>query len=436
MQPVFTPRHQAHFASAGRRETLPYGYFALHASLGFLLSLRPQGMELLPLGLAFVCFYQATLGRPEALLSCLLYVSCSEVLLRILGIAPVYEFGKYLVCLLALIWSIRLRAWRTAGLPLLYFALLLPSILVANDPTRRELSFNLSGPLTLALSAMVFSALHLDSSSLFRALSRALGPVLVTWAICFTSTIRAENLVFNESVFETSAGFGPNQVSTIFGLGTLFGLFLLLHSSSQRGRLLYGSLIALFLGQGILTFSRGGVWTAVASCALLLWSSRKELLVRKVLRRLLPFFFLLAAAGIAVDRFTQNAWRDRYSDFQSTGRTTLAQMEWHAFKTHPLLGLGPGGAKEFREQFDMGIASHTEYTRLLAEHGSLGLLAFFTLAAMAAGRLMGDSHPLSKNWAQICFLWSGLTMLHGGMRLAATGMAFGLAMVVLRFKKP
>ena len=64
---------------------------------------------------------------------------------------------------------------------------------------------------------------------------------------------------------------------------------------------------------------------------------------------------------------------------------------------------------------------------MLAEHGSLGLLALFILLAMSLGRVWKSLPSLEKAYTVSFTAWALLTMLHSAMRLVAPPFAFGLA---------
>ncbi|MEZ0130795.1 O-antigen ligase domain-containing protein, partial [Flavobacterium sp. LBUM151] len=73
------------------------------------------------------------------------------------------------------------------------------------------------------------------------------------------------------SNFETSGGFGPNQVSTVLGLGIfIFFSQLILFSKSKKLMILNGILLIMVSYRAIVTFSRGGVMTAVVMIVCLL----------------------------------------------------------------------------------------------------------------------------------------------------------------------
>ena len=136
------------------------------------------------------------------------------------------------------------------------------------------------------------------------------------------------------------------------------------------GFTLYFGLSALFLaGICVLTFSRGGMYNAVAGIAVLLVFGLQD--VGAGLRRLA---FALAVAAVFLflvfpmaNNFTGGALQSRFEDTDTTNRTEIALSDVMIFVENPFLGVGVGASRSYREKFiDMSAASHTEFSRLLS----------------------------------------------------------------------
>jgi len=72
-------------------------------------------------------------------------------------------------------------------------------------------------------------------------------------------------------------------------------------------------------------------------------------------------------------------------------------------------------------------ASHTEYTRVLGEHGILGILSLFVLVF-----LLIRGFTINRTWMQkglvLCFsIWSLVEMGHAAMRVEAISIMIGLS---------
>ncbi|HEX3000674.1 MAG TPA: hypothetical protein VHR86_10640, partial [Armatimonadota bacterium] len=128
-------------------------FLCAHAPLAVLMHLS-SGVVTMHAGITLaVGFWWAfTERRLERIALAGAYITGAEVLWRMTGAHIPWEAGKYAVAAIFLIAILRFRG-RTSSLPLLYFALLLPSVpLTLMNPdlsleeARQQLSFNLSGP--------------------------------------------------------------------------------------------------------------------------------------------------------------------------------------------------------------------------------------------------------------------------------------------------
>lgn len=373
------------------------------------------------------------------------YLTGAEVLWRMSGGAIVYEFGKYGCALLLLAAIPNLPGWRRPSqLALLYFVLLLPSILMtlqtigASNEARRQISFNLSGPFALAVTAFVLSGCLSSTLNLRGVLVAILAPLVGTAAVVGRAVLDADHIQFNDgSNFVTSGGFGPNQVSAALGLGAFVCFFLALQTRGGLWRWVYLGLSLQLIVQAVLTFSRGGVLNAVICTALL---GVHFLHHRKARVTLIVGLVVIGALGTQIilprlDQFTSGTLSQRYGDLDPSLRRDIAAHDWKIFRENPLLGVGPGIAKDHRRTaFNHEIAAHTEYTRMLAEHGIFGLAALASLGLLALTAYLRAPTMLTKAWVATLAGWSMLEMSHAAMRIAAISFLFGLALV--RWQRP
>lgn len=410
---------------------------AMHASLALLMRDHPALAKVHAFATLAVGLWGA-LRWPLARVACVAgYIMGAEVLWRMSSAPIPWEFAKYSIVLVFVVALLRnARNTRWGPLPLLYFVLLTPSIfLVGADhtiSTRNALqmvSFNLSGPLALCVSVWFFSHVSLDDTELRRLIIALLCPIAGIGAIALVSTYSASDLTFtDESNLVTSGGFGPNQVSAVFGLGVL-GSLLVVVDEKVRGstRVLLLALALLLGAQSAMTFSRGGLYTvggAIAASGIFLLRDNRT---RRAVLFGSPFLAVLVAAVLIprMESLTGGALADRFSDFNPTHRQEIALEDFRIWRENPLLGVGPGMAKRLRQtQFRV---AHTEYTRMLSEHGALGVLAILCLLAIAFLSQRGQRYIRGRGLAIAFSMWSLLAMLHIGMRIAAVGVVFGIA---------
>ena len=409
----------------------------VHASIALVMRDHPEVARVHAFATLAVGLWAALRWPLTRVASVAAYIMGAEVLWR-MSEAPIpWEFAKYAIVLVfgvALLRNGGNTRWRI--LPLLYFALLTPSIfLIAADHTIatrnavQMVSFNLSGPLALCVSVWFFSQLTLDGVALGRLVLAFLCPIAGIGAIALVSTYSASDLTFtDESNLVTSGGFGPNQVSAVFGLGVL-GALLVAVDEKVRGstRVLLLALALLFGAQSAMTFSRGGLYTvggAIATSGAFLLRDRRT---RRAVLLGTPLVAVIVAAVLVprMESITGGALADRFGDFDPTHRQDIAREDFRIWRENPLLGVGPGMAKRLRQtQFRV---AHTEYTRMLSEHGTLGVLGILCLLAIALLSYRGQPFIRGRGLAIAFSMWGLLAMLHIGMRIAAVGVIFGLA---------
>jgi hypothetical protein len=123
------------------------------------------------------------------------------------------------------------------------------------------------------------------------------------------------------------------------------------------------------------------------------------------------------------------------SDTNTTGRWDLIKLDLQLWEKNFLFGVGPGVSSTARFQTGRSdlvtssgsyLASHTEYSRLLAEHGFLGLIALFLLGLMFLQAFLRAPTPLAKGLALAFMVWSLAEMTHAAMRLAAISYFYAL----------
>ena len=364
------------------------------------------------------------------------YIVGAEVLWRMTDARVFYEIGKYATIAVLGLCFLRQPRPKKLALPLIYFLLFLPSIPLTLagmnlDAARQYISFNLSGPLCLAVSVMFFSQISLrleDRKPLAWLLS---APLVGMGAVIAYSIATAEELVFTtESNFITSGGFGPNQVSAVLGLGALMLVMLAIQERRSRWPALVVGLGLLTLS--VLTFSRGGLYNLVAallcSAAVFLRDPRRRMsfLGILVIGLLVSGFWIYPR----LNDFTGGMVTNRFTDTNATNRMGIMQAEFDIWLQNPILGTGPGMGKFGRyEELGFMTASHTEYTRMVAEHGIPGLLALVLLLVMALRAVRTAPPGLPQAWAVAMAAWPLMEMTHAAMRIAAIGFIFGLAMV-------
>src|SRR5690606_240706 len=113
----------------------------------------------------------------------------------------------------------------------------------------------------------------------------------------------------------------------------------------------------------------------------------------------------------------------------TTGRVELISTELDAFYNNPLTGIGVGKGFEYRQETSgIEIASHNEISRLLSEHGLLGIVAILILIFVP----IVFWTKFKNNYYFLAFVafWF-LTINHSAMRIALPAFVYGLALLYI-----
>ena len=417
--------------------------FALHVPLGVLMYEFSVLSILHPLVVVVLGMYLAVQQKePIWRVACVVgYLVGAEVLWRMAGAPIFWEFGKYGSVAIMVVALIRRGLVHVPSLPLLYVILLIPACYVTFavnnwQNARDRLSFNMSGPICLFVSCWFFSQVKLDDTRLKKLLLSLAVPLVSVAVATLFFTVTNPYLQFTtESNEMTSGGFGPNQVSAMLGLGVFISTSaLLLFKNDMRTAILLGVLSLLFTAQSVLTFSRGGIYAAIGALAVLALFQAQSF--AHFVRRFLPVAAIAAVFMLVIfpnlNDFTGGKLEERFESSDTTNRLSIMGMELQVFMDNPVVGVGVGEAIDERYQMSHHFAaSHTELTRLLSEHGSLGVLAILSLVAATIYNLRRQTSRIGKAIVAGSIVWSGLFMMNAGMRLAAPAFIWGLSFVLV-----
>ena len=138
-----------------------------------------------------------------------------------------------------------------------------------------------------------------------------------------------------------------------------------------------------------------------------------------------------------LDDFTSGAFTERYTETSSTGREEAALIDLQLWREYPLLGVGPGRASIYRELvMNTRLAAHTEFTRILAEHGTLGILALIFLFLALWQNVKRTSSLRARALVAALISWAFLFMLVNAFRIVAPAFLLGLTFALIMDGNP
>ncbi len=424
------PARKDHFAGL----LAPLVFVLAHAVFGVVLTSNPSLATIHAALVVLVTIWAAFLSpRLELALWAAGYVASCDVLWRMTEARVPWELNKYLLILVTGAGFLRhCRGWRHGAGPTVYLLLLVPSSFLtlthfSPSEAREMMSSHLAGPVALGMAVLMFRQVIADEHDVARLFWLTLGPIATVTGIASWTTATTPNLEFgDESNFAASGGYGPNQVSTIMGFGALICLLLALLPGVRRARVIQLVVGAWMLGQAYLTFSRGGVYALViATCGmgivgLLSSGGRSRALVGGAVA-----FLVVVGLYSWADGYTGGGLDNRYDDTSTTHRNELVEGDLTLFAENPVFGVGPGRSPLLRPQQN-GTSTHTEYSRLLAEHGMFGVLAIVLLITFGVQSYRWALGPWNRLLVAGMGLWGLATMSHAATRISLVSLAFGL----------
>ena len=367
------------------------------------------------------------------------YVIGSELLWRGFATNVFWEYGKIITLFYLIMIFYRIGLNRNnKKIGIIYVLLLLPSLFAIESFNRTDVSHALLGPILMGISLTVFTNIRINKLLLIKILTFSLMPIVSLLVISLISTLIEGNYDYVSAYLHRieTGGIGPNQASNILGLGALFA-FLIAQLSQQKERNIFQFLGIILIIQTVLTHSRGGFWNIILSIFVFYFfqittTKKKFRLIVGTLPIILSFYYLIFPF---LDNISRGSIISRFSDADLSSREEILTTELDAFRKNPYFGIGPGQSRKYRlDNYRNYKHSHTEYTRLLAEHGFFGVAALLIMLSLIIGIVI-NKKGFDRSFSLTILSWSLLFMIHSATRLAAPCMLFGFAFSRFNFSR-
>ena len=422
----------------------------LHIGLAFLVYLYRPSSTLIMLGaLGYFLFItiQNENRNNEALMGAA-YIAGAEVFFRMTGGMIFYETGKYAVIVFLII-GMFFKGTSAKTVPFwTYLLILIPGIIVASitisyeSEFRKLIAFNISGPVTVGVSALYCYYKKIKKEDFQKVLLMLLLPLVaqMIYLFLYTPTLH-EGIISLSGNYAATGGYGPNQISTVLGLG----VFIIVTRLFTIKNVLINSidLLLLFMMgyRALITFSRGGVFTAIICIVgfILLFYLKQDQRLREVTNKkifiiIISMFTIwgyssVKTFGLIENRYSNKNAQGELKEDITTGRVELIETELIAFYNNPITGIGVGKGREYREEtLGFGVSSHNELSRLLSEHGILGIFALLILIFVPI--LFWTKFKNNYYFLAFVAFWF-LTINHSAMRIALPAFVYGLALLYI-----
>lgn len=419
-------------------------HFFIGYAVTFDFFTKPFGLAIILIGLLTIIFSS---NKNEEAFKASCYIVGIGVFMRMTGGFPTYESGKYIIIIYLLTGTFVGHFKQQFSLTFSFYLLLLTlGIVLTNVPEGESIKnavvFNLSGPILLGVSALYFFRRPIKLSELYDGLFLMLLPLFSLVIYLYLKTPDLKEMIFNTSAnFETSGGFGPNQVATALGVGIFIILVFILVKQKITGFIILDIFFLIyFIFRGLLTFSRGGVITALL--AIITFSFFYILYNKGSIKIFLRYITLGLFAVFAVWMYTSNITKgmldNRYAGKNAigidkeditSGRVEILEEQATSFINNPV-GIGVGNGKYKRELSDMNVtaASHNEMGRLLEEHGFIGLVILIILLVVPLENFR-FANNYQRAFLGAFYLFWLLTINHSAMRIAFPGFIYALSLI-------
>ena len=389
-------------------------------------------------------------GRFFYFLSLMFYLISFELLDRMAKTSPFipYEVGKYFMLLTVLV-SL-LFYGKKNNLAIIMAFLLVPALFYDLSGKRQIFDFinNFFAPFAAAIGIAVFYKRKISEEQMA-------GIFRMIWLTCLAALIYSfiKTPDFGEidfelnANFETTGGAASNQVSTLFGMGMFLTFYAVINRLRFSGFLVTDILILFaFAFQGLLSFSRGGMLIGLL-CMLIyyffVFSGGKSRLNPKSILVLL----LVAVAGFAAFRVADQITggklllrykgetkgtllgaKDKTLDVITSGRLSIFTEDIILWQRNPIFGVGVGSSSYLRFKTKR-VAAHVEFSRLMSEHGTLGLFYFILLLIVYFNLWKDPFFRPNRNLLLALFVMAFVTTFHAAMRTFVSPMFFILAVL-------
>ena len=390
----------------------------------------------------------------------IIYLSSFEVFGRMLNSSPYipWELSKYLIITCSAFILLTDRLAKPYGRGVIILILLIPGCLIdeSNKVNLGGVISNLLGPVSLSLLIIVLGKYKIKYDEFDSILRLIWYPAISMLLYLMINTPNYSEIDFAlKANFLTSGGFGPNQVATILGLGMFLSFYAWMNKLLFSGNhSLDGIFIGLFAYQGFLSFSRGGMFIAFLSIPLYYLVFRSSIKFKDIVkvRRLRPLLFftfaiiILFSSYSIIQSITEGNLGLRYSgetrstlsgaraktiNTITTGRFDIFIADLALWDEYLIFGTGAGASRYLRGNNLNGISPHTEFTRLLAEHGLFGFFILVTILSCYFSKKTSNKNNIYRAIQIVLFIFGMGTTLHSAMRTFVTPVLVGLSMTYI-----
>ena len=375
------------------------------------------------------------------------YLMLFESVSRLLALDPLipWELGKYLTILFVvyLVYKQKIRANF-----LFILAIVLIVVMLVKGVTWKGFFFNATIFFGLLLTQDTFKTIKFNRVQLLRLLQTLLLPLFLFLGASVNQIQDFQNRQYELDSSSILDKIPSNQVATYMGLAFFLSLIPFFFNRNYRKK--WTSYIApgAFLLVGLLSFSRGGMITAAIGLLVIALGNIVSGKLNYLIYMLL-FLFISIPIAFYINEVTGGNLFLRYQgetrgtlvgskektlDTYTTGRVSIFFGDWETFKNNWLFGVEIGESQHYRKETEKQH-SHVELSRVLAEHGILGLLGFLTIIRSANSSFRQNAESKMKYLMLALWVLAFATTFHGATRTILPFIFFNIAIINLNSNK-
>jgi O-antigen ligase len=387
-------------------------------------------------------------GKYYLYVAILFYLVAFEMLGRLSKAYPFIptELGKYFLLFFSFVGII------TSGIrsksAFLMFLLLIPAFFYDFSGLRTfvDIIYNILGPLATAAGIAFLYRSQVSQLQMNQILHLIWFTSLSALIFTFIKTPDFETITFTLGAqFETTADTPSNQVATILGMGMFLSFYSIINRLKFSGYRYFDiAIMLLFAFQGLISFSRGGMLIAAIGMVIIFFynsgakfNNKKGNIILGGVAALIGFYFIFQFAnnisgGKLLQRYigetegTLLGSKEKTADVLVSGRLTIFNEDINLWMEHPITGVGAASSRFLRVRTKM-VSPHVEFSRLLAEHGILGLMYFLILLFIYRSLYIRLSGKTNKGLFLALFVIAILSSFHAAMRTYLSPLFFILA---------
>jgi hypothetical protein len=412
----------------------PQKLILIHIALGGLFALLPQLFIpffylLLIISFSWILSNTKTAKNTSLVIAVFFYLMMFESVSRLLALDPLipWEIGKYLILLFVvyLMYTQKIRASLLVALSVF----LILSMLI-KGVTWKGFFFNATLFLGLLLTQNSFKDIKYTVVELLRLSQTLLLPLFVFLGASINQIQDFQNRQYELGSSSILDKIPSNQVATYMGVAFFLSVIPFFFINGYRKKWFSYVAPGSFLLVGLLSFSRGGMITALIGLLVIFLGN----IVSGKLNYLF-YVLLFLIISIPITLFINEATgsnlllryqgetegtlvgsKEKTLDTYTTGRVSIFIGDWETFKNNWLFGVEIGESRHYRKKTELQ-QSHLELSRVLSEHGLAGVIAFFIVMLNGFNRFKRSSDSMQIRYLMLAIWIIGFaTTFHGATR--------------------